>query len=163
RASGDAFVASVYGEWGIGKTYCLKAIHDNYQARLEARLRESTESTAPIVVPVWFAPWRYEHEEHVVVPLLKTIEHTLRQAESKTSTPPPEGTRDTTIPRNQSIGATLKRGGETVGRLAQAMLSAVKFKASLFGLELDIDPKEAIKLSREIAKEAAAKSPDEAL
>lgn len=164
-ASGDAFVASVYGEWGIGKTYCLKAVHDTYQLRLETALKQEPPAVSAIVVPVWFAPWRYEHEEHLVVPLLKTIEHTLRQAESRLAstappTPPPETATDSaaTAATAASIAATLRRGGETVGRLAQALLSAVKFKASMFGLELDVDPKEAIKLSRELAKEAAAKA-----
>lgn len=40
------------------------------------------------VVPVWFDPWQYEHEEHLVVPLLKTIEHALRDLETKVARKP---------------------------------------------------------------------------
>lgn len=33
--SGDAFVVSVDGEWGIGKTRCLQDVHDAFESRLE--------------------------------------------------------------------------------------------------------------------------------
>jgi hypothetical protein len=156
KASGDAFVASIYGEWGVGKTYCLQAIHDNFQARATAALAAGLDPRQPLVVPAWFAPWRYEHEEHLVVPMLKTIEHTLSQFERQVldareaARDAAEGTDDF-IARNEAAAAALKRGAATLGRLAQAMLSAVKFKAAPLGIGIDIDPKSAIEQSQKAA------------
>jgi hypothetical protein len=80
KASGDAFVASVYGEWGVGETHCLRSVLEIYSQRLRAALEEGFGGQAePPAVPIWFDPWRYEHEEHLVAPLLKTIEHGLAQ------------------------------------------------------------------------------------
>jgi hypothetical protein len=31
----------------------------------------------PYVIPVWFNPWRYEKEEHLIIPFLKTIEREI--------------------------------------------------------------------------------------
>jgi hypothetical protein len=44
RPSGDAFVVSVYGEWGIGKTHCLKSIQKLFAADLDAELQTSGPS-----------------------------------------------------------------------------------------------------------------------
>lgn len=156
KASGEAFVASVYGEWGVGKTHCLKSVQEIYSRRLRVALAEGVGGQAePPAVPIWFDPWRYEHEEHLAVPLLKTIEHGLAQVAVlvQEAVARHQG-RDEFIERNRDFGLALQRGGVTLGRLAQALLSAMKFKA--FGL--DVDPEKAIKASRELAMEAQAEA-----
>jgi hypothetical protein len=75
EASKDAFVVSVYGEWGIGKTTLLKRIHKLFSDELDGRLKENTES--PVYFPILFNPWQFEHEEHLIIPLIKTIEQNL--------------------------------------------------------------------------------------
>ena len=30
-----------------------------------------------VFIPVWFNPWRYEKEEHLIIPFLKTIQHAI--------------------------------------------------------------------------------------
>ena len=54
------FTVGVYGDWGTGKTSLLRMV--------EARLSESEN-----VIPVWFNAWRYEQDDHPVVPLIATI------------------------------------------------------------------------------------------
>ena len=54
------FNVGVFGEWGTGKTSLL-------------RLTEKYINTNDGVVTVWFNAWRYEKEEHPIVPLLATI------------------------------------------------------------------------------------------
>jgi hypothetical protein len=54
-----AFCCGVYGDWGSGKTSLLRA--------LERRFRDNGHVT------VWFEPWRYEREEHLIIPLLVEV------------------------------------------------------------------------------------------
>ncbi len=54
------FTVGVFGEWGTGKTSLLKMVH--------SRLAKEEG-----VATIWFNAWRYEGEEHPVVPLIATI------------------------------------------------------------------------------------------
>ncbi|HRP29591.1 MAG TPA: hypothetical protein PLG77_14255, partial [Burkholderiaceae bacterium] len=44
RTSGEAFVASIYGEWGIGKTRCLRDVE--FAVQLLQHVRERGEQRA---------------------------------------------------------------------------------------------------------------------
>jgi hypothetical protein len=57
------FALGLFGGWGSGKTTLMRAI--------EQRLRRSN------VVCVQFNAWRYEKEEHLLIPLLDTIRDAL--------------------------------------------------------------------------------------
>jgi formylglycine-generating enzyme required for sulfatase activity len=63
------FCIGLFGKCGSGKT--------SFMHLLEKRLSENT--TTPHAIPVWFNPWRYEEEEHLIIPFLKTIEHEIRR------------------------------------------------------------------------------------
>ena len=54
------FTIGVFGEWGTGKTSLMRLI--------ERQLQDD-----PNIVTVWFNAWRYEQEEHPIVPLVGTI------------------------------------------------------------------------------------------
>jgi predicted KAP-like P-loop ATPase len=56
----------VFGEWGTGKTSLMRLI--------ERMLVDNDD-----VVTVWFNAWRYEQEEHPIVPLVGTIVQALEQ------------------------------------------------------------------------------------
>lgn len=58
------FTIGVYGGWGSGKTSALHA----------ARTMIDEDKTWSHVVTVEFNAWRYEREEHPIVPLVATIE-----------------------------------------------------------------------------------------
>ncbi|WP_430501296.1 KAP family P-loop NTPase fold protein [Micromonospora trifolii] len=60
------FTIGVFGEWGTGKTSLMRLI--------ERRLDDD-----PNVVTVWFNAWRYEQEEHPIIPLVGTIVQALEQ------------------------------------------------------------------------------------
>ncbi|OEU79797.1 MAG: hypothetical protein BA865_09215 [Desulfobacterales bacterium S5133MH4] len=107
------FCLGVYGKWGSGKT--------SFMHQLEAKLEES--ASKPLPIPVWFNPWRYEKEEHLIVPFLKTIEKTLNEVsadEEKTA--------------YQAIKETLTESAERVARVARAF--AYGAKVNFFGLAL---------------------------
>jgi KAP family P-loop domain/TIR domain len=63
------FTIGVFGEWGTGKTSLMRLI----QSRL---------ADEPNVATVWFNAWRYEKEEHPIVPLVGTI---VRELEAHTA------------------------------------------------------------------------------
>jgi predicted KAP-like P-loop ATPase len=57
--SSPQFAVGIFGDWGSGKTTLMRAIG----ARIE-----SDET-----IPVWFNAWRFEKEQHLIVPLLDTL------------------------------------------------------------------------------------------
>lgn len=63
------FCIGIYGKWGTGKT--------SFMHLLETRLLKGKDE--PHAIPVWFNPWRYEREEHLIIPFLKTIEYEIKR------------------------------------------------------------------------------------
>lgn len=57
------FVIGIFGGWGSGKTTLMQAV----ETRLDKNL----------TIPVWFSAWRYEKEEHLIVPLLDEVRESL--------------------------------------------------------------------------------------
>src|ERR1043166_2948298 len=61
--SDPQFAIGIFGGWGSGKTTLMRAIEGDL---------DSTHA-----IPVQFSAWRYEKEEHLIVPLLDTIREAL--------------------------------------------------------------------------------------
>lgn len=82
--TGDPLVIGVYGEWGSGKTRLLELVHDKVheQAMQTLALRaldpHAFDKELSITLPVWFHPWKYEHEPALAVPLLMHLSDALR-------------------------------------------------------------------------------------
>lgn len=68
-ATEGPFTIGIFGEWGTGKTSLMRLIKSNL-------------STDDNVITVWFNAWRYEKEEHPIVPLIGTIVHALEKHKS---------------------------------------------------------------------------------
>jgi hypothetical protein len=152
RASGDAYVVSVYGEWGIGKTRVLKGLYTRYDAALERLLQApETDANTPLVIPVLFEAWRYEHEEHLVVPLLKTIEFRLRQVgeASQKAEEAGRGEHAQNVAALKAVGSKVLNAGKVIGRIAYAFANSFKLKASLFGAEVEFTAKDAVDAIKE--------------
>ena len=90
----DPRVVGIFGEWGAGKNTLLKQVHS--RASDYAAQRQRTRSGADggfgdtgfgLTVPVLFQPWKYEHEPHLLVPLLLHIIQALRDSIPKAQTP----------------------------------------------------------------------------
>ncbi len=161
--SGDAFVVSVYGEWGIGKTRCLQDVRDTFAAQLSDAINALPLSTPDrITVPVLFDPWQYEHEEHLVVPLLKTIELALNKVAALVDAlPKPEGARaEEFTDRAEKVGGALKHAGGVFGDVAVALLSGFKFKfaplKAVFGIEMELSGKDAVESARKAEEKREA-------
>lgn len=67
-----ALVAGVFGEWGSGKSHLLAAVGQ--------RVRAWPAEAKALHVVVEFNAWRYEREEHLLVPLLKVAQQALEKA-----------------------------------------------------------------------------------
>jgi len=56
----------LFGEWGSGKTHLLKMI--------KSCINEKEDDFFPqITIPVFFNAWRFEKEEHLIIPLFQTM------------------------------------------------------------------------------------------
>ncbi|HIP28214.1 MAG TPA: hypothetical protein EYG82_03465 [Sulfurovum sp.] len=62
----EPLAVGLFGEWGSGKTHQLKLIEDELYTN---PLQENGWYT----VPVFFNAWRFEKEEHIILPLFKTL------------------------------------------------------------------------------------------
>ncbi len=70
----DPLVVGIFGEWGAGKSYLLgKLYREAKKHQGELSLRRQNDGGFHLTIPVAFQPWKYEHEEHLHVPLLLHI------------------------------------------------------------------------------------------
>lgn len=77
----DPLVIGVFGEWGAGKSKVLSLMQDRSRSWANDRIgwRKRDGGNFGLTVPVYFQPWKYEHEEHLHVPLLLHIFASLKQ------------------------------------------------------------------------------------
>ena len=83
----DPLVVGIFGEWGAGKSKLLSLVQKLAEERRDRQVKEhKLDGYQAITVPVFFQPWKYEHEKHLLVPLLLHIlgdlEKTLAAARS---------------------------------------------------------------------------------
>ncbi len=82
--SRGSFTIGIYGQWGSGKTSMLKQIKKAFDDTEHEKTRQS-EEVQPILT-VWFNPWRFVSEEHLIIPFFHTLIASLEETakESKT-------------------------------------------------------------------------------
>ena len=77
----DPLVIGIFGEWGAGKSALLKLVHKRAEANLAAQIANRAKDPGfSLTVPVWFQPWKYEHEEHLHVPMVVHVLNALKDA-----------------------------------------------------------------------------------
>ena len=86
--TGEPFVIGIHGEWGAGKTRCLKQIEKYF--RLEDKqellndLQEHEFQTRRhndqniLYIPVFFQPWKYDDDIHLITPLFDILKHEIQ-------------------------------------------------------------------------------------
>ena len=111
------FCIGIFGKRGSGRT--------SFMHLLERRLSE--DKTNPRAIPVWFNPWRYEREDHLIIPFLKTIEHEIRRYKEET-----KGI-------GRKLSNNLKELSTRIGEISEAFAYVTKedFKLGGAGIELD--------------------------
>ena len=140
------FCIGIFGKWGSGKT--------SFMHLLEKRL--STGSTEPYPIPVWFNPWRYEKEEHLIIPFLKTIEHAIKRYTEKIEKES-DGTKKTLL-------SVLRKTCTKIKEASAAFAYGLTFDAKLGGFGFTLDTSKAAAREEELAnKRIEAKTLSEKL
>jgi len=60
----------IFGEWGSGKSKLLSEIHNTFKNNDDK------------IIPVWFNAWRFEKEEHMIIPMLKSAFYEISNNET---------------------------------------------------------------------------------
>lgn len=102
--SDPRFAIGIFGDWGSGKTTLMKAVW----RRLDS----------PSIVRVWFNAWRYEREEHLIVPMLDTLREGLMEWAPSSDGDEPQR-------------ASAREAAEKIGRAARALMASFSLKASI--------------------------------
>jgi len=76
----EPLTIGLFGEWGSGKTHLLKGVKNRIitsqeavKERWESTPNEDEERIDKLVIPVFFNAWRFEKEEHIIIPLFQTL------------------------------------------------------------------------------------------
>jgi hypothetical protein len=104
------FAVGIFGDWGSGKTTLMRAIEERIAAQRDTML------------PVRFNAWRYEREEHLVVPLLDNLREALLEWR--------KDRRGDQGARERAAQAASK-----FGRASRALARGLTFKAGVPGFE----------------------------
>jgi KAP family P-loop domain len=124
--SAPRFAIGIFGGWGSGKTTLMEAI--------EKRLDSAR------AVPVSFSAWRYEKEEHLILPLLDTIRDALVVWGEEQ-------------PRNAQASQATAR---TIGRVMRAIVAGTSVKIGVPGaIDVSFEANKALEAGRRMSQERA--------
>ncbi len=63
----------LFGEWGSGKTHLLRQIEYRIN-QLQSNPTDKDPNILPqVTIPIFFNAWRFEKEEHLIIPLFETM------------------------------------------------------------------------------------------
>lgn len=138
KEASESLVIGIFGEWGSGKSNLLQLVHEAFKS-------DAAKASPPPVVVVPFNPWRYEKEEHLLVPLLKTMQQAVL----------------TYLKENQSFLEKIGLSAESPKRIARffgvsalAFAKALKLKGSVPGVgDVEFSFKEFIEKGAEGCKD----------
>lgn len=117
--SDPQFAVGIFGPWGCGKTTLMGAIKSGLDP-----------NTA---IPCDFSAWRYEGEEHLIVPLLDTLR---------------EGLLEWAQGQGDAANAA-KDAASTVGKVIQSIIAGLSFKMGVPGaIELSFEANKALEQAR---------------
>jgi hypothetical protein len=113
------FAVGIFGVWGSGKTTLMRAIEHRVAAEASA-------------VPIWFNAWRYEREEHLIVPMLDTLREALL-AWAMAHPADPAATE-----------GKARKAASMVAKAARAIVAGLALKGRLIGVEASFDASKAL-------------------
>jgi len=127
------FSVGIFGGWGSGKTTLMRAIENQLNDK---------------IVSVWFNAWRYEKEEHLIIPLLDTLRDALvTWAEAAESNPAIDPTfRDKAI-----------KAASTITKAARAIFAGLGVTAKFPLIEVSLDANKTVSEWRQSNMEADKK------
>jgi hypothetical protein len=126
------FSIAIFGPWGSGKTTLMNAIR--------RQLDDHDQ-----IIKVEFSAWRYEREEHLIVPLLDTIRAAL--VDWANAMRPADAKEDATTAAKCFKAGLL--AAETIGKVIASVLAGLSFKLGVPGaLDLSYDANKALEAAR---------------
>jgi KAP family P-loop domain len=121
------FAIGIFGKWGSGKTTLMDAV----EARLDAAH----------AIPVRFVAWRYEREEHLIVPLLDTIRDALLAWSDEA---------------DESDAVVSRETAGKIGRVLRAIVAGTSVKIGVPGaISVSFDANKALGAGDEMSREDA--------
>ena len=136
----DPLVIGIFGEWGAGKSALLKLVHKRAEANLAAQIANRAEDPGfSLTVPVWFQPWKYEHEEHLHVPMvvhvLNALKDALKQDASVVQSLVETGSKALVVVE-ETVPAIAKaaKAAKAIFPVVQKILKSISF----FGVSIDL-------------------------
>lgn len=75
----------IFGQWGSGKSTLLSEIYTKLDGKKLKSHRDGVQDR--YIIPVLFNAWRFEKEEHLIIPLLKTIYYAIKKQTEELSLP----------------------------------------------------------------------------
>ena len=130
------FCIGIHGKWGSGKTTFMRLLSE----------RLVIDGAEPHIIPVWFNPWRYAKEEHLIIPFFKTLELAIDRYVISHST------------LDDDLKAKLMHAAQKMGEVAAAFAYGIKadFKLGKFGFTLYVA--KATERERALARERLEKA-----
>ena len=120
------FTFGIFGEWGSGKTSLMHMI--------EALLGKYPDK----LVPVWFNPWRYEKEKHLIIPFLKTIKYSLTNHITSSKSLSPESK------------SKFEKWRDRVANAIRALVYGIQGEFDLKFVKLSLDVSKAVDREKEL-------------
>ena len=108
---------------------------------LEQRL--SASRSKPFIIPVWFNPWRYQKEEHLIIPFLKTIEFAIKRCSEEIKKEKGE---------NDPLLSGLRTIWEKIKDVSSAIAYGTTFEAKLGDFGITFDTSKASAREQELAQ-----------
>ncbi len=132
----------LFGEWGSGKTHLLKLIESQINTiQLDKNASEKESKTFPqVTIPVFFNAWRFEKEEHMIIPLFQTM---LTQLEEYEHIPMSNKARTFlghSLVKFKVLGKALTKGLKVPSNLGELPTKVVNLDASVVADVLNIEP-----------------------
>lgn len=165
----DALVIGVFGEWGSGKSTMIEAIGTEFRNELPQLIgdAEGVARYSEQTLRIDFNAWRYEREEHLLIPLLKTVEKVLddfigrlRAREQAEAGPTGWTARFRRRPTRADSWRWLGERATLLGACVIALTRAFKLKVGVPVLgEVEFTPYEALKGAQEQIDRATKAKP----
>ncbi len=155
----DALVIGVFGEWGAGKSTLLSAVAERFP-NMPVVQQGTTDLRGvypPQTITVAFNPWRFEREQHLLVPLLKTASKALNdyvaarlKDEHQGLDPVQKTWKFWKSKTNDKPIHWLANRAITLANCTIALTKMFKLKAGVPGLgEIEINPAEGLNAAQE--------------
>jgi len=111
----------LFGEWGSGKTHLLKLIESSINTiQLDDNASKETKKTFPqTTIPIFFNAWRFEKEEHMIVPLFQTLLSSMEEYEHRTLGDEAKKILSHTLIKLKVLGKALSKGLKIPDKLGE--------------------------------------------